>query len=463
VKESGIPRPTFSRAASFVVNSDTHRIGNKTGRFPYLEKLRWACREIGFHEQYADFLGSQFLSLEDARPITHINGVVPVMGDLVECVAQCFIKIVDFADLVLLFIDDFQWVDSFTWRVIRALSQSGRKMLLVCASRSHDKQAMRRMSSGMSSTGVDSKSEITLGPLELNDMRELISSLLSIPNDDKIDEDICTQIYQKTGGLPVYVIELLETVKRNKSYYHDKQGNLQLSIKDSEVGEECSALVLNQMLNRFDALGAQVRKILHTCAVLGNSFSLFDLARVHPELDFHSVEDALNVAVSEMILFELGEDDEKSAFSSSSHGNSNSKPGSSIVEFSRTSSRVDVEGERNFEFSHDMWRTTVLTTLLEARKIELHRRIAIAMEKENDGHALEHNDPSRLLALFEHWKSCGDFLKAAPLALTVGAKLHEWELANQSIELYRDALGMSLRSVAPAEKNWNQTQGQYFR
>jgi predicted ATPase len=311
----------------------------------------------------------------------------------------------------------------------------------------------------MSSKGVDSRSEITLGPLELDDMRELISSILAIPNDDKIDEYICTHIYQKTGGLPVYVIELLETVKRNDSYFHDSEGKLRLSIKDSQVGEECSALVLSQMLNRFDALGAQVRKVLHTCAILGNSFSLFDLARVHPELDFHSVEDALNVAVAEMILFELGEDDDKSAFSASSTGGSHSKPGSSSVEFSRTSSRIDVEGERNFEFSHDMWRTTVLATLLEARKIELHRRIAIAMEKENATDTLERNDPSRLLALFEHWKSCGDFLKAAPLALTVGSKLYEWDLLHQSMDLYHDALEMSLRSVQPVEKHWVQSQG----
>mmetsp|Transcript_21279 Transcript_21279/g.37430 ORF Transcript_21279/g.37430 Transcript_21279/m.37430 type:complete len:678 (-) Transcript_21279:222-2255(-) len=327
-------------------------------------------------------------------------------------------------------------------------------MLLVCASRSHDKQAMRRMSSSMSSA-VDSRSEITLGPLELADIRDLISSILNVPNDDSvIDEDICTHIYQKTGGLPVYVIELLETVKRNKSFFFDAEGMLRLPMKESQLGEECSALVLNQMLNRFDALDAAVRKILHTCAVLGYSFSLLDVARVHPELDFVFVEDTLNLALSEMILVEIGEEDEQSAYSASSNVGSNSKLGSS-VDFSRTSSRVHhIEGERNFEFSHDMWRTTVLTTLLEARKMELHRRIATAMEKEQLGGVLERRDLSRLLTLFEHWKSCDEFLKAAPLALMVGARLNEWDLVRQSVDLYRDALEMSLKTVRPVDKKW---------
>jgi hypothetical protein len=436
---------------SFAFHGDLSR-PVKTIKFPYLEKLRWACEEAGYNEQYADFIGLQFLGLEDASPITHVNGSVPAMGELVECVAQCFIRIVDFADIILLFVDDFQWIDSFTWRVIRALGQSGRKLLLVCASRSHDKQAMRRMSSGMSNR-VQSRSEITLGPLELADIRDLISSILGIPNDDTIDEDICTHIYQKTGGLPVYVIELLETVKRNRSFVFDADGKLRLSIKDSQIGEECSALVRSQMLNRFDSLDALVRKVLHTCAVLGNSFSLSDLVRVHPEIDFALLENSLSVAISEMILVEIGDDDEKSTFTTvSSNGGSTSKFSSSL-EFSKTSSRLDIDGDRNFEFSHGMWRTMVLATLLEARKIELHRLIAVAMEKDQAGDVLERSDLSRLLTLFEHWKSCGEFSKAAPLALVVGSRLKEWDLVHQSVDIYRGALEMSLRSVHPVEKN----------
>jgi hypothetical protein len=443
-------RPAFSRQGSFVMHPDT-RPGKARSRFPYLQKLVWACEEAGYGKNYAHLIACEFLGLEDSNPIGQEDGAAPLMGDLVECIAKCFIKIVDFADVVVLFVDDFQWVDTLTWRVTRALSQSAKRMLFLRASRSHDKRAMRRLSNGLS-RGVNSTMEITLGPLELDDIRELVSHIFNIPDVvDSIDEEVCTHIYQKTGGLPVYVIELLETVKRNKSYLLDNEGRFQLSLKDTQGEEECSALVLNQMLNRFDVLEASVRKVLHTCAVLGMSFSLSDVIRVHPEINLLLVEEALEVGLSEMILAELGEEDDRSTCSRSSTAGSHSKFGSSVGH-SKTSSRLDIEGERNFEFSHEMWRTTVLTTLLEARKIELHRLIALAMEKELVGDGLEKSDLSRLLTLFEHWKLCGDFSRAAPLALMVGERLIEWDLVNQSIDYYRDALDMSLQGVQLVEK-----------
>jgi hypothetical protein len=449
--------PVFASSENFTQHSDS-RPGTWTSRVPYLEKLRWACKEAAYDCQYADLIACQFLGLQEANPVNHINGEVPQIIDLVECIAQCFIRLVDFAQITVIFIDDFQWVDTFTWRVVRALSQCGKRMLIVRATKSHDKRALRRLSNGLSK-GVNASMEITLGPLELGDIKDLISQIFSIPDKEgAIGEDVCTYIYQKTGGLPVYVIELLETMKRTNSFVVDSVGKLRLSLRDPHEGEECSALVLNQMLNRFDSLGVWVRKILQTCAVLGQSFSLSDVVRVHhSDIKTALIEDSLNVAISEMILVDLGEDEDKSTSSAHSNAGSNSNIGTSVGH-SRTSSRLDLEGERNFVFSHDMWRKTVLTTLLEARKVKLHRLIAVAMEKELHSGGLERSDLSQLLALFEHWKLCGEFLRAASLALMVGERLNDWDLLDLSVDVCRDALDMSLRSVKRVE-NWDSGAG----
>ena len=93
-----------------------------------------------------------------------------------------------------------------------------------------------------------------------------------------------------------------------------------------------------------------------------------------------------------------------------------------------------------------MWRSNVLTTMLKARKMELHRAIAEALEQDQSA-ILERSDIARLLTLFDHWKSCGDFRKAAPLALAVGTRLNEWDLSTQSLELYKDALEMCFEIV----------------
>lgn len=203
---------------------------------PYLDKLCWVCEELSYPHEYADLVGSQFLGIDGATPITQVNGHVPLVAELVEFMAQAYMRITSFADLIIVFIDDFQWVDSFTWKVIRALGQSGKNMLLICAMKSHDKQAMRRMS-----TAVNFRVEITLGPLYLPDIRELIASVLGY-SESTVDDFLCTEIYQRTGGLPVYLVELLENIKRNKTMFLSDDGVLRFTAEGqkenvSEISE----------------------------------------------------------------------------------------------------------------------------------------------------------------------------------------------------------------------------------
>jgi hypothetical protein len=42
------------------------------------------------------------------------------------------------------------------------------------------------------------------------------------------------------------------------------------------------AVIEETFLSRFDALDVRVRKVLQTCAVLGLSFALTDVIKVHP-------------------------------------------------------------------------------------------------------------------------------------------------------------------------------------
>ena len=218
---SALPRPIVS--PRWAPNSPVS--GGRDVSTPvatYFNKLYLACEGIGYPHEYADLVGTQFLGLQSAHPVTHINGQVPAVSDLVEFVAQAFMKITEDTDLVLVFVDDFQWIDSMTWKVIRALGQSGTNMLLICAMRSHDKQAMRRMA-----TAVNFRMEITLSPLNPLEIGELTCNVLGFAQ-TAIDDSVCTEIYNKTAGLPVYVMELLEGIKRNKTFYEDKDGKIKI-------------------------------------------------------------------------------------------------------------------------------------------------------------------------------------------------------------------------------------------
>lgn len=212
------------------------------------------------------------------------------------------------------------------------------------------------------------------------------------------------------------------------------------------------AVMEETFLSRFDALDVRVRKVLQTCAVLGLSFDLSDVIRVHPEMEEGDIEDALESAVDEMILIEQVEHEENETLSM--------KSGSSGILDSETAARAGdrlTACERFFQFSHAMWRKNVLSTMLKERKTQIHRLVAESMEREQEL-ILGESDISRLLTLFDHWKACGDFRKVAPLALAVGARLEEWDLSAQSLELYEDALQMAFGGVEATDNETDRSE-----
>jgi hypothetical protein len=75
---------------------------------------------------------------------------------------------------------------------------------------------------------------------------------------------------------------------------------------------------------------------------------------------------------------------------------------------------------------------------------------------------IRRNDIARLLTLFDHWKCCSSFLKAAPLALTVGSRLNEWDLQAQSTDLYQDTLEICYDSVEPVDERFRASNGKCF-
>jgi class 3 adenylate cyclase/tetratricopeptide (TPR) repeat protein len=424
----------------------------RSANVPYLRKMCDICEELQYPYEFADIVGSQLLGLEGANPTTHIDGRVPSVDEVVDFLSSVYIRLTEFADLTMIFLDDFQWIDSFTWKVIRALCEKGKNILIMGAMRSQETQALRRMSSvAMWHTRMQSRKgivEVNIGPLETDEVKQLISKVLDY-HVDIIDEQLSNDIYQKTGGITIYVIELLESIKRNKTVAIDDDTGLLRWTPEAEreqkrIGSNSVAAIELSFLNRFDSLDLAVRRVLQTCAVLGMSFSLSDVIRVHPEMDELVLELSLNAAVDELILVEDIEDDEDDEMSLWSGKGSHVESRGLVASWNA----VD---DRFFQFSHAMWRKSVLDAMLSEQKVHLHRTIADAMEKEQVL-VMESSDIGRLLTLFDHWKSCGNFGKAAPLALAVGLRLEEWDLSAQSLDLYRDALEMCYESADNPEE-----------
>jgi len=217
------------RDDSSYTSYDTETVQTKTNmaHVPYFEKLCWVCEQLDYPYEYADIVGSQFLGLEGASPVTHVEGHIPTMDELSEFLALAFIFIADYADLTVVVLDDFQWVDAFSWKIFQVLCKRGDRILLICATRSHDKQALRRLSMAAGQNDLHNHMvEISLGPLDFNEIRDLIAKVLR-QKEDAVSDALCTDIFQRTGGLPVYVVQVLENIRKKKSLELDANGILQ--------------------------------------------------------------------------------------------------------------------------------------------------------------------------------------------------------------------------------------------
>ena len=100
-------------------------------------------------------------------------------------------------------------------------------MLMLCAMRSHDKQALRRLSTAANRQGEiqNQMIEISMVPLDFSEIQLLMASVLGFPK-KTIPETLCTDVFQRTGGLPVYVVQMLETMKRKKTVEIGEDGLL---------------------------------------------------------------------------------------------------------------------------------------------------------------------------------------------------------------------------------------------
>ena len=482
-------------------DSDRSLASLRSQNVPYLKKLCEICEKIGFPFEYADIVGSTLLGLDTANPTEEINGHTPTIDELVDFLTKAYIEVTRFSDLTIIFLDDFQWIDSLSWKVVRLLCEKGHHMMLMGAMRSQETSALRRMSSVASWHDQMNHRivEVNLQELSTAEVKEMIAKVFD-HNETNIDETLCHDVYNRTGGLPVYVVELLESLKRNKTveidpvteklkwtadaekehvsetprsprravfallanlpslcctaptflsffffFSHSHTHLISLSLflflylsiaLQKRIGWSSMATIELSFLNRFDSLDKDVRQVLQTCAVLGMSFAFSDVVRVHMDTDEVVIRSALNSAVDEMILMEDEDDEEdedESLYSATDDPHTMATWNTS-------------DGDKFLHFSHTMWRKSVLDKMLKEQKINLHRTIAETMESEQVQNK-ESSDIGRLLTLFDHWKSCGNFGKAAPLALAVGLRLEDWDLSPQSLDLYRDALEMCYESA----------------
>lgn len=211
-----------------------------------------------------------------------------------------------------LFLDDLQWADFPSLRLIRhlLLRNEQRYLYVIGAYRSNEVDSSHRLQLAINDiTGSGAMlHEVSLSPLSGENLLLLVSETVRRSPEDSLE--LSSLVYSKTSGNPFFSIQFLLTLYEEGMIFFDRRR----SMWDWEISEIASGAhtddVVDLMLSRINRLSGRSREALRIAAFLGNTFSIRLLSRVMkiPESEtlsllWDSIHDGLLIQMDSMCRF----------------------------------------------------------------------------------------------------------------------------------------------------------------
>ncbi len=207
---------------------------------------------------------------------------------------------------LVLFLDDLQWADSASLKLIQLLMSEpdSKYLMLVGTYRSNEVEATHGLITTlnqMQKNGVVVNA-IPLRGLELQDIQELLCDSLNAAG-DRI-APLAQFVYHKTDGNPFFSIQLLQSLAQDNLLTFDfQQGEWQWEI-DLLQGTEITDDVIELTLTQIQKLPKSTQTLLKLAACIGNRFDLNVLALVSESNQFDIVNQ-LYPALQEGLIVDL--------------------------------------------------------------------------------------------------------------------------------------------------------------
>ncbi|HEU4426696.1 MAG TPA: diguanylate cyclase [Pilimelia sp.] len=259
----------------------------------------------------------------------------------------------------LLHIDDVQWLDSASRRVLQQMATRLPQVPMLVVGTARDDvdnlPALARFGADMAGT-LDTT--IPLGPLDSDEIADLISLHLGgVDVPPSVTDDLVVRI----GGNPFTVIEYVRAIV-DAGLITPAWGGWRLDLAALDQ-LELSGDALNLVIQRIGGLGVESRRLLAAGAAMGRRFRVDLVARVSG-VNSRQARHALAEAEARLLV---------------------------------TSSR-----EERYAFLHDRIREALLAELPAGALRQLHQRIAEVLE------AVDTADPRRVYATARHY-ALGEF------------------------------------------------------
>ena len=281
---------------------------------------------------------------------------------------------------MVMFIDDVQWADHASLAIMEALAEMPglEHFVLVLGYRSDEvgpghpaQQAIDVMRDK-----VDEFTEIEIGPLKVEDVREIMRDALNRTGDD-IDV-VAELVHGIASGNPFFAREFLISLRDRDmirfeqgigDWQFDLDGISDVSVPDSVAG---------MLTDRFVDMPKQTLDLLDMASCIGNSFDLLMLSKVSGR-SMSQIASDLVPAITGSLIVPLG---------------SNQRLYEAFGDTESTQRISDSLGNARYRFRHDQARLAAHDRMTSERRAQLHlligRLILAALdEKERKSKAVE--------------------------------------------------------------------------
>ncbi|AFZ35265.1 ATP-binding region ATPase domain protein [Stanieria cyanosphaera PCC 7437] len=184
---------------------------------------------------------------------------------------------------LVLFLDDLQWADSASLKLIQLLISNlkSQYLLIIGAYRNNEVNATHPLSLSLEKiqkSGVI-VNNIILQPLQIAHINQLISDTLH--TDPKKSLSLAELVLKKTQGNPFFLTQLLKSLdQENLLKFNFDSGCWQWDIeklKDIDITDN----VVDLMIKQIQKLSSKTQNVLKLAACIGNKFTLDVLSIVH--------------------------------------------------------------------------------------------------------------------------------------------------------------------------------------
>jgi predicted ATPase len=206
------------------------------------ERFLLLAKEVDAPAEFFEIAGRRLLGIHDLNTTDRKEAVHKSNMELiVDVMARAFIRCTAHADLVMMVLDDIHLLDELSWKVVKTLFEQANNLFLICASRPlksykievdplfwaelHEVYTRELRFSNMFLTGLPE-----------HEILHLISKRLGVRTSD-IDRCFCVDLHAKSGGMPHFAVQMLDSIKRNELHCVMENGRVGLrkDIRQEEV------------------------------------------------------------------------------------------------------------------------------------------------------------------------------------------------------------------------------------